>query len=193
VLFQRGERMDKAYAIGAGLAHADNAARTDVDPGLAHHAQGIEPVLERAGGDHLVIAFGRGVDVVVVVIQARLGELRGLLGVSMPSVMQVSMPISRTPFTICTMAPMSRSLGLRQAAPMQNRLARIARLRGRLQHGLHVHQLARRHAAVGLHALRAIAAVFRAAAGLDRQQRAQLHFAGAVMVAVHRRRGIPVR
>ena len=42
-------------------------------------------------------------------------------GVSMPSVMQVSSPIARTPFTISTIAGMSRSLGLRQAAPMQNR------------------------------------------------------------------------
>ena len=31
------------------------------------------------------------------------------------------MPIWRTPFTISTMAGMSRSLGLRQAAPMQKR------------------------------------------------------------------------
>jgi hypothetical protein len=43
------------------------------------------------------------------------------LGVSMPSVMQVSMPMPRTDFTISTIAGMSRSLGLRQAAPMQKR------------------------------------------------------------------------
>ncbi|VWX54133.1 exported hypothetical protein [Novosphingobium sp. 9U] len=35
---------------------------------------------------------------------------------------QVSMPIERTPFTISMMAGMSRSLGLRQAAPMQKRV-----------------------------------------------------------------------
>ena len=39
----------------------------------------------------------------------------------MPSVMQVSIPISRTPFTISMIAGMSRSLGLRHAAPMQKR------------------------------------------------------------------------
>src|SRR5678815_2161764 len=39
----------------------------------------------------------------------------------MPSVMQVSSPIARTPCTISTIAGMSRSLGLRHAAPMQNR------------------------------------------------------------------------
>ena len=32
------------------------------------------------------------------------------------------LPIARTPFTISTIAGMSRSLGLRQAAPMQNRV-----------------------------------------------------------------------
>jgi len=42
-------------------------------------------------------------------------------GVSMPSVMQVSSPMARTPFTISTIAGMSRSLGLRHAAPMQKR------------------------------------------------------------------------
>ena len=39
----------------------------------------------------------------------------------MPSVMQVSSPSARTPFTISTIAGMSRSFGLRQAAPMQKR------------------------------------------------------------------------
>jgi hypothetical protein len=52
----------------------------------------------------------------------------------MPSVMQVSMPIARTPFTISTIAGMSRSLGLRQAAPMQKRFDPASRLRGLLQH-----------------------------------------------------------
>ena len=37
------------------------------------------------------------------------------------------MPIARTPFTISTIAGMSRSLGLRQAAPMQNRLEPASR------------------------------------------------------------------
>jgi hypothetical protein len=58
---------------------------------------------------------------VVVVIEAGVRQLRGLRGVSMPSVMQVSMPIWRTPLIISMIAGMSRSLGLRQAAPMQKR------------------------------------------------------------------------
>lgn len=36
--------------------------------------------------------------------------------------MHVSMPMPRTPSTIATIAPMSRSLGLRHAAPMQKRV-----------------------------------------------------------------------
>jgi hypothetical protein len=54
-----------------------------------------------------------------------------------------------------------------------------------LQHCLHVHQLGRLDAAIGLDRLRAIAAIFRAAAGLDRQQRAQLDLAGAMVRAMH--------
>ena len=42
-------------------------------------------------------------------------------GVSIPKVIQVSSPIARTPHTISTIAGISRSLGLRHAAPMQNR------------------------------------------------------------------------
>ena len=38
---------------------------------------------------------------------------------SMPSVMQVSMPSAFTPSTMATTVSMSRSFGLRQAAPMQ--------------------------------------------------------------------------
>ena len=41
--------------------------------------------------------------------------------------MQVSIPISRTPAIIWTSAGMSRSLGLRHAAPMQNRCEPAAR------------------------------------------------------------------
>ena len=39
----------------------------------------------------------------------------------MPSVMQVSSPIAFTPSTMATTLSMSRSLGLRHAAPMQKR------------------------------------------------------------------------
>ena len=57
--------------------------------------------------------------------------------------------------------------------------------RRRLQHFAHVHQLGCCHAAVRLDRLRAIAAVFRTAAGLDRQQGAQLDLIGRMVRPVH--------
>ena len=78
------------------------------------------------------------------------------------------MPIARTPSTISTIAGMSRSLGLRHAAPMQKRCDPvILGLRRSLQHRADVHQLGRLQAGVGAFRLRAIAAILGAAAGLD--------------------------
>ena len=49
---------------------------------------------------------------------------------------------------------------------------------------MHLHQLGRLDAAVGLHRLRAIAAVLRAPAGLDRQQSAELDLLGRMELAM---------
>src|SRR3990167_7774439 len=56
-------------APGAGLAHAHDAAAADVDAGPAHVAQRVQPVLVVAGGDDVAVQLGRGVQVVVVVVQ----------------------------------------------------------------------------------------------------------------------------
>ena len=71
---QRGERVDEADAVLARLAHPDDPAAAHVDPGAAHILQRIEPVGEGPRGDDLVVAFGRGVDIVVVVIEPRVGQ-----------------------------------------------------------------------------------------------------------------------
>jgi hypothetical protein len=63
--------------------------------------------------------------------------------------------------------------------------ARVPGLRRRLQHGAHVHQLGRLELGIRAHRLAAIAAILGAAAGLDRQERAQLHLARGMMRAVH--------
>jgi hypothetical protein len=65
--------MDEADAVLAALPHPDNP-----DPGAPNFLQRIEPLLEGPGGDDLAIMFGRGVDVVVVIIEAGLFELARL-------------------------------------------------------------------------------------------------------------------
>jgi hypothetical protein len=48
-------------------------------PRRAHVAERVEPVLERARRDHPLVVLGAAVDVVVVVVEPRLGELPRLL------------------------------------------------------------------------------------------------------------------
>ena len=47
MLGQGGERVDHADAVVFVLAHADDAAAADIDAGIAHMRQRVEPVLDR--------------------------------------------------------------------------------------------------------------------------------------------------
>ena len=67
---QARQRRDHADAVRLRLAHAEDAAAADVDAGFAHGAERVEPVLVGAGGDDRAVVFGRGVEVVVVSIEA---------------------------------------------------------------------------------------------------------------------------
>ena len=44
---QRRERVQQADAIGARLAHADDAAAADLDAGRAHALERLEPIAHR--------------------------------------------------------------------------------------------------------------------------------------------------
>ena len=68
---QRGQRVNEAHSVGAGFAHADNSAAAHIDASTADLGQRVEPVFHRPRGNDLVIALWRGIDVMVVVIQAR--------------------------------------------------------------------------------------------------------------------------
>ena len=67
---QARQRRDHADAVGPRLAHADDAAAAHRDAGGAHVLEGIEAVLVDARRDDLAIELGRGVEIVVVVIEA---------------------------------------------------------------------------------------------------------------------------
>jgi hypothetical protein len=67
---QAGQRGDQAGAVLRALAHADDAAAADMDAGVAHRAERVEAVLVGAGGDDLAIELRRGVEVVVVIVEA---------------------------------------------------------------------------------------------------------------------------
>ena len=67
---QACQRCDQASAVLRALAHADDAAAADMDAGLAHRAERVEAVLISAGGDDLAIELRRGVEVVIVIVEA---------------------------------------------------------------------------------------------------------------------------
>ena len=129
-----------------------------------------------AGVDDLVVELRRGVEVVVVVVQAGLAQrLRPGRPRACPGSRRSPGPAPSLREIIAATFGMSRSLGERQAAPMQKRRgAGGLGLAGLLQHRLGAHQLGRLDAGVVARRLRAVAAVLGAAAGLDRQQRADL-------------------
>ena len=69
------ERREHRGAVARGLAHADDAATADLEAGVAHRGQRVETILVGARGDDLAVELRRRVDVVVVVVEARVLQL----------------------------------------------------------------------------------------------------------------------
>ena len=69
------ELREEAGARVARFAHAHDAAAAHVDAGAAHALERVEAVLVVARRDHLAVELGRGVEVVVVVVEARIAKL----------------------------------------------------------------------------------------------------------------------
>lgn len=67
---QAGERQKKRGPIPAGFTHAQNAAGAHIDAAVAHMGEGFQSIFKTAGADDFAIKLGRGVDVVIVVIEA---------------------------------------------------------------------------------------------------------------------------
>ena len=108
----------------------------------------------------------------------------------MPSVQQASMPSARTPRTMSSTRLELFAFG--DVAPggahAEARRALLARAARRLERLVDAHQVVAIDAGVVVRRLRAVGAVLRAAAGLDAQEHAALHFVGDVIRAVHRLR-----
>jgi len=142
---------------------------------FAHALQRVQPVLVVARADDVAVEFRRGIQVVVVVIQPRTRSCSVCASFSMPSVAQVSMPSARTPLTISTTLAMSASLGF---APRRAHAEAVCALccAARAAAITHPHRASScsRHRRNGT-PIAAIAAILRTAAGLDRQQRGELH------------------
>src|SRR6516225_6463333 len=173
---QSGERGNHADAVGAGLAHADDAAAADMDAGVAHMFERLQAILIHARGDYLAIEFRRSVEIVVVIIESGALESARLRGGQHPERGAGLEPQSLDRLDHLThalkIAVLWRTPGRTHAEAARAGGLGGARLR---EHGVERHKLLGRHAGVVMRALRAIGAIFRATAGFDRQQRRNLH------------------
>src|SRR5262249_39715924 len=158
-------------AVLAALSHADDAAAAHVDAGAAHVIERVEPVAVGARGDDLAVELRRGVEIVVVVVEA---------GIFQPPRLRTGQHAERRaglePERLDALAPRAHSIGgavLRIAPGRAHAEAARAGALRRLRLGddrRRVHQLLGLHARLVVRALRTIGAVLRAAAGLDRQE-----------------------
>ena len=147
--------------------------------------EGVQAVLVVTGLDDVAVVFRCGVEIVVVVIQAGVFQRLGLLGVEHAqggAGFHAQGAYAADHFRdLCHIAVLRRPPG---GAHAEARGAGGLGLRGFVQHILERHQFLRLQAGVVARGLRAVGAVFRAAAGLDRQQGGDLHLVRVEALAV---------
>src|SRR5262249_58507928 len=148
---------DHADASLEVFAHADDAAAADVDAGRTHVAERVEPILIGARGDDRAIVLGRGVEVVVVIVEAGCLEAQRLLRrehAERGAGLEPERPDARDHRAdLVKIAVLWFAPGRAHAEAAGAGVLRRPRLR---QHGVERHQLFRLHAGVVTRALRAI-------------------------------------
>jgi hypothetical protein len=164
------------------VAEADDAAAADLDAGVADMGEGIEAVVIGPGGDDLAIELGRGIEVMIVVVEAGVLEPAGLVrGQHTEGDAAFHAERADTANHLADgveVAVLGRAPGRPHA--IAGRAAGLRLARG-VEHGVDVHQPLGLDTGVVLGRLRAIGAVLRAAPGLDRQQVGHLHPVGVEM------------
>ena len=181
----------KATRSPADLAHAEDAAAADMDPRVAHGSERLEAVLVGARRDDLAVERLRGVEVVVVVVEARVLEAACLRRRQHAERRAGLEPERCDPFDhlddLVEVAVLRASPGRAHAEARRAGLARGARARddrGRF------HQRLALEAGVVADALRAVGAILGTGAGLDRQQRRDLDLVRVEVEAVGRLRAV---
>ncbi|CAI8711243.1 hypothetical protein EMIT0P12_110089 [Pseudomonas sp. IT-P12] len=186
MLRQVGQLDQQVGAVVEGLAHAEDTAGTDLHPRIPHIGQSLQALAVGAGGDDAAVELRRGIKVVVVVVEAGLGQRLGLLLIEAAEghagfqaqglhpfdhFQHVGHVFGRRVFPGGAHAEPGRTDGLGAG--------------GLFEDLLHFHQLFFFQAGVVVTGLRTVFAVFRAGAGLDREQRGHLHTVGVEVRAVH--------
>ena len=159
------------------LAHADDAAAAYAQARAAYALERVETILVVARGDDPAVELGRGVEVVVVVIEPGALELFRLAVLQHAQRRAGLEPERRARPTPCRQHRLEVAL-LRTAPGRAHAEARGAVRLGGLRRGedrVDGKQRLVFHAGVIARRLRAVPAILGAAAGLDRQQRRELH------------------
>ena len=182
---QVGQGAQEARALAPGLAQADDAAAAGLHAGIAHVFERVQAVLDLAGVDDRVVELRIGVDVVVVVVEPGGLECRRLLAAEHAQ-RGAGLEAERLHFAdhrgdLGDVAVLGRTP---RRAHAEARGTGGLGLPGLLQHRLGAHQLRGIDPGVVALRLRTVGTVLRAAAGLDRQQGADLHLGRVEAAAV---------
>ena len=183
---QIGKQHQHAEPIADLFTHADDSAAANLEPGLARVGERIDAILHRARGDDLAVEFRRGIDVVIVEVESGVAQPLRLIGREhaerraglQPQPLDGADHIA-DPVEVLVLRIAPRRC---HAEPACARV--LGALRGR-EYLLRIHQLGGLDAGVVVGALRAVAAIFRATAGLDAEQTRRLDVIGVEVSAVN--------
>ncbi len=182
-----GQGTQHGHPVRDALAHADDPARADLETRRANVREGLEPILVAAGRHHLCVVLGRGVEVVVVIVEPGRRQPSGLLLPQEPKGRA-----GLEPFGLDRLDHAGNLLEItvaRTAVGRAHTKTGRARLPGGTRlaaHVLDVHECVTADRGVVVGALRTVTAILGAASGLDAEQGAHLHRVRIEMAAVDR-------
>ena len=188
VRVERRERVQECDPVLCLLAHAEDPAAADVDARIADGRERVEAILVSACRDDLAVESFRGVEVVVVVVEARFPQALRLRRRQHAERRAGLEPERRDAGDhlddLVEVAVLGTAPGRAHAEARRAGIARGARAR---DDGRGLHQRLALEARVVADALRAIGAVLGTGACLDRKQRRDLHL---VRIEVAAMRGL---
>ena len=187
MLGEGGQNVKESNAVVVLLAEAENAAAADGNTGVADVGDGLETVLVRSGGNDVGVVFRTGVEIVVVRREAGLLELLGLLGVEHAQgaadleahAVDAADHVDDVPEGILLVAQLAPR-GAHAEAGGPGVLGAL----GGLEDLLHLHGGGGLHEGLVAGGLGAVGAILRAAASLNGEEGALLHFGGIPVHAV---------
>ena len=186
-----GELRDQARALRGSLPHADDSAATDFHSGDANPVERFETVAIVAGGDDLAVELGRGVEVVVVIVEARV--LQGL-GLTVLEKAKRRTGLEPERLDLAHHRQHGLEVAVLRPAPCgahaEARRARRLGRRGRRDDLGERQKRLVRHAGVVARGLGTVGAILGTATGLDRQQCRKLNGVRRVVRAVRTMRAL---